>query len=48
LASIAARAVPPEVLHHPITREPTGEEDTWRLRLVETLIFRRDMYEELS
>lgn len=48
LASIAARAVPPEVLHHPITREPTGEEDTWRLRLVETLIFRREMYEELS
>ncbi|TDU89141.1 hypothetical protein EV138_2696 [Kribbella voronezhensis] len=48
LASIAARAVPPEVLNHPITREPTGEEDTWRLRLVETLIFRREMYEELS
>jgi uncharacterized protein DUF5691 len=48
LASIAARAVPPEVLNHPITREPTGEEDTWRLHLVETLIFRRDMYEELS
>jgi hypothetical protein len=48
LASIAARAVPPEVLSHPITREPTGEEDTWRLRLVETLIFRREMYEELS
>ncbi|ONI67168.1 hypothetical protein BWI15_28825 [Kribbella sp. ALI-6-A] len=48
LASIAARAVPPEALHHPITREPTGEEDTWRLRLVETLNFRREMYEELS
>ncbi|GAA1534101.1 DUF5691 domain-containing protein [Kribbella lupini] len=48
LASTAARAVPPEVLNHPITREPTGEEDTWRLRLVETLIFRREMYEELS
>jgi hypothetical protein len=48
LASIAARAVPAEVLNHPITREPTGEEDTWRLRLVETLIFRREMYEELS
>ncbi|MEV8376670.1 DUF5691 domain-containing protein [Kribbella sp. NPDC056861] len=48
LASIAARAVPAEVLDHPITREPTGEEDTWRRRLVETLIFRREMYEELS
>lgn len=48
LASIAARAVPAEVLNHPITREPTGEEDTWRRRLVETLIFRREMYEELS
>ncbi len=48
LASITARAVPPDVLNHPITREPTGEEDTWRRRLVETLIFRREMYEELS
>lgn len=48
LASIAARAVPPDVLNHPITREPTGEEDTWRRRLVETLIFRRELHEELS
>ncbi|MFF0338457.1 DUF5691 domain-containing protein [Kribbella sp. NPDC004875] len=48
LASIAARAVPSDVLDHPITREPTGEEDTWRRRLVETLTFRREMYEELS
>ena len=48
LASIAARAVPPEVLNHLITRESTGEEDTWRRRLVETLTFRREMYEELS
>ncbi|MGW6278825.1 DUF5691 domain-containing protein [Kribbella sp. NPDC055071] len=48
LASITARAAPPDVLNHPITREPTGEEDTWRRRLVETLIFRREMYEELS
>ncbi len=48
LASITARAVPAAVLNHPITREPTGEEDTWRRRLVETLIFRREMYEELS
>lgn len=47
LASIAARAAPADVLQHPITREPTGEEDTWRRRLVETLIFRREMYEEL-
>ncbi|GAA0612872.1 hypothetical protein HPO96_23010 [Kribbella sandramycini] len=48
LASVTARAVPPEVLDHPITRESTGEEDTWRRRLVETLTFRREMYEELS
>ncbi|RZT07782.1 hypothetical protein EV649_7710 [Kribbella sp. VKM Ac-2569] len=48
LASIAARAAPPDVLDHPITREPTGEEDTWRRRLVETLTFRREMYEELT
>ncbi|MEU4193200.1 DUF5691 domain-containing protein [Kribbella sp. NPDC026611] len=48
LASIAARAVPPAVLDHPITREATSEEDTWRRRLIETLTFRREMYEELS
>jgi hypothetical protein len=48
LASITARAAPPDVLNHPITREPTGEEDTWRRRLVETLTFRREMHEELS
>jgi hypothetical protein len=48
LASIAARAVPPDVLDHPITREPTGDEDTWLRRLVETLTFRREMYEELK
>lgn len=48
LASTAARAVPPEVLNHPIAREPAGEEDTWRSRLIETLNFRREMYEELS
>jgi hypothetical protein len=48
LASIAARAVPPGVLDHPITREPTGAEDTWRRRLVETLTFRSEMYKELT
>jgi hypothetical protein len=48
LASIAARAVPPDVLDHPITRESTGEEDTWRRRLVETLTFRSEMYQELT
>lgn len=48
LASIAARAVPPEVLTHPLARASDDEEDTWRVRLVETLIFRREMYEELS
>ncbi|WP_405063879.1 DUF5691 domain-containing protein [Kribbella sp. NBC_01505] len=48
LASVTARAAPPDVLDHPITREPTGEEDTWRRRLVETLTFRRELYEELT
>ncbi|GAA3145287.1 hypothetical protein JOF29_005623 [Kribbella aluminosa] len=48
LASIAARAVPPDVLDHPITRDPTGDEDTWRRRLVETLTFRHEMHEELT
>jgi hypothetical protein len=48
VASIAARAVPPDVFDHPLTREATGEEDTWRRRLVETLTFRREMYEELT
>ncbi|WP_433165151.1 DUF5691 domain-containing protein [Kribbella sp. CA-247076] len=48
VASVAARAVPADVLNHPITREPTDEEDTWRRRLVETLTFRRELYEELS
>jgi hypothetical protein len=48
LASIAARAVPPDVLDHPITREATTDEDTWRRRLVETLTFRREMHEELK
>ncbi|TWD81267.1 hypothetical protein FB561_2378 [Kribbella amoyensis] len=48
LASTAARAVPVGVLTHPLVREPPGEEDTWRSRLIETLNFRREMYEELS
>ncbi|TDD43854.1 hypothetical protein E1263_41300 [Kribbella antibiotica] len=48
LASVTARAAPPDVLDHRITREPTGEEDTWRRRLVETLTFRRELYEELT
>jgi Family of unknown function (DUF5691) len=53
LASITARSVPPEVLaaDHPLIRRPDDQddtEDTWRRRLAETLVFRRDMYEELS
>jgi hypothetical protein len=53
LASVTARAVPPEVLAagHPLMREPDDPddtEDTWRRRLAETLVFRREMYEELS
>lgn len=53
LASITARAVPREVLvaGHALIREPDDAEDTedtWRRRLAETLVFRREMYEELS
>jgi len=47
LASAAARATPYEVLTHPITGKPPGEEYTWHRRLIETLTFRRAMYEEL-
>jgi hypothetical protein len=53
LASVTARAVPPEVLAagHPLIHEPDDPDDTehtWRRRLAETLVFRREMYEELS
>ncbi|WP_328988936.1 DUF5691 domain-containing protein [Kribbella sp. NBC_01245] len=48
LASVVSQAVPAGVLDHPITRRPIDEEQTWRRRLIETLTFRREMYEELS
>jgi len=48
LASVTALSVPRAALDHPITHEPPGDEETWRRRLVETLVFRREMYEELS
>lgn len=49
IADAAARCVPPECCHHPIT-ERVGAQDAcpWHHRLVETLLFRRAMYEELS
>jgi Family of unknown function (DUF5691) len=48
LASITGRAVPAGALDHPLVGRPAGEEDTWRRRLIETLVFRREMYKELS
>jgi hypothetical protein len=49
VADIAARAVPPECLNHPmVTRPPDEDASPWRRRLVDTLAFRRQMYEELS
>ena len=51
LASATGRAVPPEVLAagHPLITEPDEDtEDTWKRRLAETLVFRREMYEELT
>jgi uncharacterized protein DUF5691 len=47
LAERAAHAVPREALSHPLVSRPPGEEYTWRQRLIETLVFRREMYEEL-
>jgi hypothetical protein len=49
VADIAARAVPRECFGHPLLGETFGSEASpWRRRLVDTLIFRRSMYEELS
>ncbi|MFC0624660.1 DUF5691 domain-containing protein [Kribbella deserti] len=48
LASAVAQAVPVAALDHPITARAVDEEQTWRRRLIETLTFRREMYEELS
>jgi hypothetical protein len=49
VADIAARAVPRECLNHKLLGETFGHDASpWRRRLVDTLIFRRSMYEELS
>jgi hypothetical protein len=49
VADIAARAVPAECLNHPLTSaELDYDASPWRRRLVDTLIFRKEMYEELS
>jgi len=48
LADVAAHAVPPECLDHPLTgRQLTHETPPWLRRLIDTLTFRRAMYEEL-
>ncbi len=47
LAAKTAHAVPIQALTHPLVSRPPGEEYTWRQRLIETLVFRREMYEEL-
>ena len=52
-AGTVARSVPAELLDHPLARDAIGRhdendwEDTWQRRLAETLLFRREMYEEL-
>lgn len=49
VADIAARAVPPECLSHPLASAELGfDAGPWRRRLVYTLAFRREMYEELA
>jgi hypothetical protein len=48
VADIAARAVPAECLSHPLTSaELDYDASPWRRRLVDILIFRKEMYEEL-
>lgn len=52
-AGTVARSVPAELLDHPLARDAIGRhdendwEDTWQRRLAETLLFRREMNEEL-
>jgi hypothetical protein len=49
VADIAARAVPPECFRHRLLDQPPDYEAApWRRRLLDTLVFRRSMYEELS
>jgi Family of unknown function (DUF5691) len=49
VADIAARAVPPECLDHPLAHaEVDFDMGAWRRRLIFSLAFRREMYEELA
>jgi hypothetical protein len=48
-AHVIARAAPPGCLNHPRTTGPLPEDTAlWRRQLAETLIFRREMHEELQ
>jgi len=48
-AHVIARAAPPPCLDHPPTTGPLAPETAlWRRQLAETLIFRREMHEELQ
>ncbi|MFF0147533.1 hypothetical protein ATK36_6133 [Amycolatopsis sulphurea] len=48
-ATLVAKAVPPACLDHPLAAvPPLGEAVPWRRTVAETLLFRREMHEELS
>jgi hypothetical protein len=48
LADLAAYAVPPDCLNHPLAHQPPDYDAApWRRRLFDTLTFRRAMYQEL-
>ncbi|HEU5471428.1 MAG TPA: DUF5691 domain-containing protein [Actinophytocola sp.] len=48
VADVAGRAVPRECLDHPLATQPLEDgASPWRRRLVETLVFRREMHKEL-
>jgi hypothetical protein len=49
VADLAAYAVPPECLNHPLTQvAPDYDTAPWRRRLLDILVFRRAMHAELS
>jgi hypothetical protein len=49
VADVAARAVPAECLSHPLAHAEIGfDMGAWRRRLIFSLAFRREMYEELE
>lgn len=49
VADLAAYAVPPECLNHPLIHQSSDADAApWRRRLLDTLVFRRAMYEELT